>query len=84
MDEYVIERVESLVEQEKQPIVHKVMPKFEWTPGIDIIDELEEEENYLLQMPNGSEVNTVKPTLEIEPTVDEEVFLEIEDQEVNH
>ena len=27
--------------------MHKGMPNFEWTPCIDIIDELEEEENYL-------------------------------------
>ena len=64
--------------------MHKGMPNFEWTPGIDIIDELEEEENYLLQMPDGAEVDTVEPMLEIEPTVDDEVLLEIEDQEVYH
>ena len=80
VDEYVIERVESLADQEKQPIMHKGMPSFEWAPGIDIIDELEEADNDLLQIPDGAEANIVQPAMGIEPAVEEEVLLEIEDQ----
>ena len=31
IDEYVIERVETLAEGEKQPLMHNGLPNFEWT-----------------------------------------------------
>ena len=53
--------------------MHKGMPSFEWAPGIDVIDELEEEEDHLLQIPDGAEANIVQPVLGIEPVVEEEL-----------
>ena len=43
VDDYVIERVESLAEGEKQSLMHNGMLSFEWAPGIDVTDALEEE-----------------------------------------
>ena len=42
VDDYVIERVESLAEEEKQPLMYNGMPSFEWASGIDVTDALEE------------------------------------------
>ena len=39
IDEHVIERVEALAVAEKQPIMHRGMPSFEWAPGIPIEDD---------------------------------------------
>ena len=55
------------------------MPSFEWAPGMDVIDELEGEENLL----DGAESSIVELTLEIEPTAEKEVSLEIDDQVLN-
>ena len=41
IDEHVIERVEALAEAEKQKVMHRGMPSFEWAPGVPIEDELE-------------------------------------------
>ena len=38
IDEHIIERVESLAEKEKQPIMHRGKPCFEWAPGVEIED----------------------------------------------
>ena len=45
MDDYVIERVESLAEEEKQPLMHNGMSSFEWVLGMGLDDELEEEQH---------------------------------------
>ena len=39
IDEYVIDRVETLAEEEKQPIMKGGMPIFEWGPGEPIEDD---------------------------------------------
>ena len=38
MDEHVIKRVESMVKDEKQPIMNWGLPCFEWEPGVPIDD----------------------------------------------
>ena len=35
--------MEDLAETENQPLMHRGMPNFEWTPGIPINDEMEDE-----------------------------------------
>ena len=40
----MIERVESLAEDQGQPIMHNRLPNFEWTPGVKITDTLEDKE----------------------------------------
>ena len=40
VDEYVIERVETLAEEEKQPLMKGGLPIFEWGPGEPIDDEV--------------------------------------------
>ena len=52
IDEHVIGRVESMVEQEKQPIMNRGMPCFEWTPGVVIEDMYETEEERELTIAN--------------------------------
>ena len=39
IDEYIIVRVEQQAEDEKQPIMDRGMPCFEWTPGAEGEDE---------------------------------------------
>ena len=84
MDDYVIERVESLAEEEKQPLMHNGMPSFEWAPGMEVNDELEEEQNEPTLMQDKIEFNSEEPMLEIEPLADQEVFLRESNQEPNH
>ena len=74
VDDYVVERVESLAEEEKQPTMHKGMPSFEWSPGIDVTNAVEEEEEELLLTQDRVEDNTGEPILEIEPVADQEIF----------
>ena len=50
IDKYVIDRVESLEEDEEQHIMHKGTPSFEWTPGEDIQDELDAELEHILHI----------------------------------
>ena len=38
IDEYVIERVESLAEEQEQPLMRDGVPNFEWTPGHTVGD----------------------------------------------
>ena len=38
VDDYVIERVKSLAEEQEQLIMHNGMPSFEWAPGVEIED----------------------------------------------
>ena len=83
VDEYVIERVESLAEQEKQPLMHKGMPTFEWSSGVEVTDELEEEEDQVLQIQDEAEGNIIEPILEIEPGINQDALLEIDNQEID-
>ena len=39
------ERVESMAEEEGQPIMHDGHPIFEWTPSQEITDEEEQQDN---------------------------------------
>ena len=50
--------------------MHNVIPSFEWAPGIDVDDELEEEQNEPTLMQEKIEVNSEEPMLEIEPLAD--------------
>ena len=52
IDEHVIQRVEQLDENEKQPVMHRGMPCFEWAPGIEIED-IDDEEERALTIANG-------------------------------
>ena len=52
IDENVIARVEQLAEAEKQPIMNRGMPCFEWTPGVEIEDEPDEEDEQQLTIAN--------------------------------
>ena len=53
IDENIIARVEQLAEAEKQPIMNRGMPCFEWTPGVEIEDEPDEEDEQQLTISNG-------------------------------
>ena len=70
VDDYVIEIVESLAE--------------EWAPVIDVDDALEEEQHESTLMQDETEDISETPMIEIEPLVDHEVFLEMDNQETNH
>ena len=43
IDEHVIQRVEAIAKEEKQPVMHRGNPCFEWAPGIEIENIFEEE-----------------------------------------
>ena len=48
IDEYVIERVESLAKGQEQPIMHNGMPSFEWAPGVEVTDVWDDEQEEVL------------------------------------
>ena len=54
IDEHVIARVEKMAEKEKQPIMHRGMPCFEWTPGIKIGEDQYEVEEQRLTIAHGN------------------------------
>ena len=55
IDDYVVERVESLAETEEQPIMHNGMPSFEWAPGVEVTDEYDEDREDILAIENNVE-----------------------------
>ena len=55
IDEYVIERVEALAEEQNQPLMHRGKPCFEWSPGVEIEDIYEEEGERVLTIENETE-----------------------------
>ena len=61
IDEYVIDRVEFLAEQEKQPMMKNGMPSFEWRPGLEVVDEYDEDREKTLAV-----VNNVNVDVEVE------------------
>ena len=52
IDKHVIQRVEALAEEEKQPLMHRRNPCFEWAPGVEIEDIFEEENEPTLAIAN--------------------------------
>ena len=76
VDDYVIERVENLAEEQEQPIMHNGMPSFEWAPGVDISDIWDDEREEVLTISQEA-----PPILEAHPDVErEEPEVEEEDQ----
>ena len=67
IDEYVIERVESLAEQEEQPIMHQEMPSFEWSPGTNVKDSLERSIGSDAQLEYEGEARTEQEVIEEVP-----------------
>ena len=57
IDEYVIERVEALAEEQNQPLMHRGKPCFVWSPGVEIEDIYEEEGEQVLTIENETEQN---------------------------
>ena len=43
-------RVEALAEEERQPIMHKGIPNFEWTPGEFIMDDTHTEQEGIMDI----------------------------------
>ena len=52
IDAHIIERVEQLAEDQEQPIMNRGMPCFEWTPGTEIGDEPNTEDERRLTIAN--------------------------------
>ena len=52
IDNHVIQRVEALAEEEKQHLIHRGNPCFEWAPGVEIEDIFEEENESTLAIAN--------------------------------
>ena len=52
------------------------MPSFEWEPGMEVDNELEEEQHELTLIQDEIEVNSEDPMLEMEPLADQEVSWE--------
>ena len=48
IDDYVIERVEALAMEQGQPLVHDVVPSFEWMPGHEVEDVWNEDQGEFL------------------------------------
>ena len=61
IDEYVINRVEYLEEQEKQPLMKNGMPSFEWIPDLEVVDEYDKDREEILAV-----VNDVNEDVEVE------------------
>ena len=66
IDEHVIERVEALAEEQDQPLMHRGKPCFEWSPGVEIEDVYEQEQERVLTIEN-----------EVEQIVDQEEVQEM-------
>ena len=57
IDEHVIERVEAMAEEQEQPLMNRGKPCFEWSPGVEIRDMYEEEEEQVLIIENDTNPN---------------------------
>jgi hypothetical protein len=71
MPDGVIASVEQMAQDQGQPIVGHGAPFFEWSPGVDILDDIEEptldDEDELINIGNDEEEDeTVEPTTDIE------------------
>ena len=77
IDEYVIDRVEFLAEQEKQPMMKNGMPSFEWRPGLEVVDEYDEDREETLAVVNSVNVDVEvgQPPLIIENAAEDILVL---------
>ena len=84
VDEYVIERVESLAKNEDQPIMHNGYPHFEWAPNLPISDDLNEDFDSDYPIVNVlNETNIFKEMSEGNNNVNESIVEEIDEYETN-
>ena len=89
IDEHVIERVEALAESEKQMVMHRGMPSFEWAPGVPIEEEFEDDREGILTIADGitdephlADINDVDVIEMIEGDNDNQHVEEIEEEAV--
>ena len=75
IDEHVIQRVEALATEQKQPLMNRGKPCFEWSPGVEIKDIYEEEGEQVLTIANGENRNEIEeqPLLEMDQALDQGV-----------
>ena len=83
IDDHVIERVEALAEEQNQPLMHRGKPCFEWSPGVDIRDIYDEEEEQVLTIESDANTNEIEQVLdqeEVQEMIEQPVELQNENQ----
>ena len=83
IDEYVIERVESLAEEQGQPLMRDGVPNFEWAPGHVVEDVWNEDPGEILaiepEAPNIDEPVAEYVALQVDEEVEQGIFIDEDD-----
>ena len=68
IDQHVIDMAEALAKEQKQHLMNREKPCFEWSPGLRIEDIYEEEDEQILTISNETNGNEVQeqPIMKIE------------------